>query len=292
MKTLKSYVKILIVPIVAFIMTNCEKSNEILNGIQAISEEDNITLIESIDISDELDDIIDEVIIEEFSVASKEEVSKDDSDDNKGISDCVVKTVEINGLRRTVILDFGDGCEMKNEHILSGKIMMVLVLDLDAKTIEITHSYEDFYVDDVSITGTSTISRIRENDNQNPEMTITFNKTLTWPDGETVTREGTKTREWIAGYSNKGWGDNVHLVSGNWSTTFKDGTIYSTVISEEKPLRREFSCRYIVSGLMTIDKGDKKGTIDFGNGECDNIAIFTTEGGEPEQFILRKRKRN
>lgn len=304
MKTLESYFKILVALSVGlFLMISCENSSDMPDEIQSISEEDNITLIESIDISDEVDDIIDEVIIEELSIANKEEASKDDKNDKndkKGRPECIEKTVindEIidNTRIRTITLDFGDGCEMKKRHVLSGKITMVVVLDLDTKEKEVTHTYEEgFTVDDVLVSGTSIITRIRENGNGNPQRTVIFNKTLEWPDGKIVNRNGEKTREWIEGYNNKGWGDNVHLISGNWETTFYNDdnttTIFSTVILT--PLRREFSCKYIVSGKKTIEKGTRKGTVDFGNGKCDNKATFTPKDGEPVEFTLRKRKRN
>lgn len=293
MKTLKSYFKILTTLIIGvFMIMSCENSSDMTDEVQSISEEETLTLIESNDINDEVDDIIDEVIAEEFGIAGKEEAAKNDNPSKNGRPDCAVKTIEIKGTTVSMTLDFGDGCEMKNGHVLSGKILMKATLDLDTKTKEITHTYDGFMVDDVSVSGTSTITRIRENEDGNPEMTTTFEKTLTWSDGEAVTRAGTKRRVWVEGYNNNGWGDNVYLTWGDWSTTFKDGTTYTTVISTDNPLRREFSCKYIVSGEMYIDKGEKKGTINFGDGSCDDKATFTPEDGESEEFTLRKRKRN
>lgn len=303
MKKIKLYFKTLVtLTLIVFVMVSCEKSIDVSDEILEISEEENITLIESNDINNEVDDIIDEIVFEEFDIAGKAEVSKNDilyRDKSPNCLEKIVVSEEINEETRirtkTIILDFGDGCKMKNKRVLSGKITMVLEKNLDTEEKIVTHTYEEgFMVDDVSVSGTSTITRIRENGN--PQRIVSFNKTLIWPDGKKVTRIGVKTREWIEGYNNNGWGDNVHLIWGEWETTFynEDGitptATFSTVISDENPLRREFSCKYIVSGIKTIDKGDIKGSVDFGDGDCDNIATFTPDGGEPVEFTLRKRR--
>jgi len=102
-----------------------------------------------------------------------------------------------------------------------------------------------------------------------------------------MSRVGEKTREWIEGYDTRTWGDNVYLITGNWTNTFKDGTIFSATITE--PLRREMSCRYIVSGIVEFVKGDATGSLNFGDGTCDNLAIYTNAEGVETEIVLRRR---
>jgi hypothetical protein len=66
------------------------------------------------------------------------------------------------------------------------------------------------------------------------------------------------------------------LISGNWTITKRDGTLRNVSIVE--PLRREMSCRYIVSGTVKIEQGEKNITVDYGNGDCDDLATAEIYG--------------
>lgn len=270
--------------------TSCEDSNsiDVLEVPEAISEEETIALVESDDISDEVDNIVDDFLIGDLSLGNKTEASKDEDGYHGGMPDCVTKTIVITDITKTVTLDFGDGCELPNGHILAGKIIMSYSFDLELQTITIVQSFEDFSFNEVKVTGENTFVRMRENENGNPQSAKTINVTLTWPDGEFMAREGTKTREWIEGYDTRTWGDNVYLITGNWTNTFKDGTVFSATITE--PLRREMSCRYIVSGVVKFVKNDAaNGSLNFGDGTCDNLAIYTDSEGVETEIVLRTR---
>lgn len=271
------------------VFTSCEDSNsvDILEVPEAISEEETIALVESDDIADEVDNIVDDFLIEDLSLGNKTEASREDGDKHGGMPDCVTKTIVLTNTTKMVTLDFGEGCELPNGHVLAGKIIMSYSFDLEMQIITIAQTFEDFSFNEVKVTGENTFVRMRENENGNPQSTKSINVTLTWPDGEFMSRVGEKTREWIEGYDTRTWGDNVYLITGNWTNTFKDGTIFSATITE--PLRREMSCRYIVSGIVEFVKGDATGSLNFGDGTCDNLAIYTNAEGVETEIVLRRR---
>lgn len=271
------------------VFTSCEDSNsvDILEVPEAISEEETIALVESDDIADEVDNIVDDFLIEDLSLGNKTEASREDGDKHGGMPDCVTKTIVLTNTTKMVTLDFGEGCELPNGHVLAGKIIMSYSFDLEMQIITIAQTFEDFSFNEVKVTGENTFVRIRENEKGNPQSTKSINVTLTWPDGEFMSRVGEKTREWIEGYDTRTWGDNVYLITGNWTNTFKDGTIFSATITE--PLRREMSCRYIVSGIVEFVKGDATGSLNFGDGTCDNLAIYTNAEGVETEIVLRRR---
>ena len=213
--------------------------------------------------------------------------SKNEGDRGNGRPDCVVKTVEMDGTTRTVTFDFGEGCEFPNGHIIAGKIIISHEYDVDAMTMTVTQTYEGFTFNDVTVEGQNTIVRTKENENGNPQSVKTMNVTMTWLDGETASRVGTKTREWIEGYDTREWGDNVFEITGSWTTTFKDGTVVSATIIT--PLRREMACRFIVSGVVELTKNDVTGMLDYGDGTCDNVAVYTDADGVETEITLRKR---
>lgn len=288
MKMYNLKLKLFLVLIVSsFVFISCEDANSIEDSAVSLTEDQTIALIESEDISDEVDNIVDDFLNEDFNLMSKNEVLKDEEANKGGRPECAIKTVVIDGSSKTVTFDFGDACTLPNGHVISGKIIMNFVFDLNAKTTTVTQIFEDFTFNEISMVGENTIVRTRENENGNPQSVKSINVALTWPDGETATKTGTKTREFIEGFDTKTWGDNVYLISGGWEVTFKDGTIFSSTIINS--LRREMACRFIVSGTVDIVKAEKVGTLDFGDGTCDNIATFTNTEGVVTEIVLRKR---
>jgi hypothetical protein len=271
----------------SLIFTSCE-NNDTIDMVESISEEETIVLVESEDISDEMDNIVDDLLFEDFATSGKEVASKNDGNNRGGMPDCVTRTVDVVGATKTVTIDFGEACELPNGHILSGKIIMVYVYDENSATVVVTITYDGFYFNEVAVEGSNSIVRTRENENGNPQSIKTINITLTWPDGEYISKEGTKTREWIEGFDTRIWSDNVYLITGNWTSIFKDGTVFSGNII--RALRREMSCRFIVSGIIEIVRGETRGVLNFGDGTCDNIAIFTDSEGVETEIILRRRK--
>jgi len=265
------------------LLFSCNDNDEALNVSEQISTDEAIAVAEADDVSDEVNNIIDD-----FFVAT-EDLSKSTETEGKiyDFLPCLTKTIVLTETTKTVTLDFGEGCELPSGNVLSGKIIMSYAIDTDVRSLTITHTYENFYFNEINIEGGNSIVRVRENENGNPESTITFNTTLTWPDGIFASREGTKTREFAEGSDTRTFGDNVFLITGNWSATFKDGTVVSANVLE--PLRREMACRFIVSGVLELEKGDRVGTLDFGDGSCDNIAILTNQDGEEFEVTLRGR---
>ncbi|WP_457609905.1 hypothetical protein [Lutibacter sp.] len=264
----------------SFLFTSCNNSENI-DLSESISADETNIFVEADNISDEVNNVIDDFFVEE-SLGAR---SEDNNPTDISSLGCMTRTVVVEGTIKTVTLDFGDGCELPNGTVLSGKIILVHAVDTDVKSLIVTYTFENFYFNELNIEGENTVVRVRENENGNPQSTLTVNMKITWPDGEFASRRGTKVREWIEGYDTRTFGDNVFLITGNWTTTFKNGTILSATIIE--PLRREMACRFIVSGVVELQKNNRNGSLNFGDGRCDNKAIFTNEEGEEFEVTLR-----
>lgn len=265
-----------------FFFTSCD-DNDTVDLSEPISADETIALVEVDDISDEINNVIDDYFAEEEQLLSKsEEESKTDD-----LLTCVTRTIVITDTLKVVTLDFGEGCELPSGNVLSGKIMMNYSIDPNLLTLTITYTYENFYFNEIHVEGENIIVRIRENENGNPQSTLTYNTTMTWPDGLYASKQGTKIREWIEGSDTRIFDDNVFLITGNWTVTFSDGSIFSSNIIVS--LRREMACRYIVSGIVEIQKLEIKDTLDFGDGSCDDKAILTNEAGETSEITLGTR---
>ncbi|MCX8483312.1 MAG: hypothetical protein ORN50_06985, partial [Crocinitomicaceae bacterium] len=115
-----------------------------------------------------------------------------------------------------------------------------------------------------------------------PIVVMNMQMTVTFPDGRVFERVGTRTREIIEGYGTPlVLADNIYKVTGSWSTTFPNTTIQTSTITT--PLLVKMSCiavnkPLLVKGVITFERNGNIATLDYGNGDCDNLAIFTING--------------
>jgi len=247
------------------------------------------------------DSIVSEEVIEEFSAVAVQaqadvDIATDDVssiidqtfDDeeyankleshgpHRYLPDCATVTRVITSTTKDVTIDFGDGCELKNGNTVSGIIMMHYLIDKTALTRTVEVTFDNFYSNDKKIEGSYSVFKERSNVNGNPQSTNTFNVTVTWADDTFASKTGTKVRELIEGQDTPEWADNVFLITGNWEFTGVDGVMHSGTITT--PLRKELACRFIVSGVIALQKDDLSATLDFGDGTCNNLAELTING--------------
>ena len=138
-------------------------------------------------------------------------------------------------------------------------------------------TFEDFTIDGNLIEGTKTISNI---DGINFSITLEGGK-ITFTDGTFITREMERNREWIVGLETPFfiW-DDEFLITGFSSGINRDGVEYNHTIVA--PLHKKMSCRWFVSGTIEMQNGDNLVILDYGDGECDNIATITVNGETTE----------
>ena len=144
---------------------------------------------------------------------------------------------------------------------------------------------QDYYINDIKVEGTITITNNGLNANNNLEFTVdVVNGKLTYTDLSVTTWISTRTNEWIEGdsttyFSNglAGICDDVYLITGTASGVNRNGLAYSVSITS--PLRKEICCRWVVSGTLDlIPSGLATRTVDFGSGTCDGNATVTING--------------
>ncbi len=243
------------------------------------------------------DDVEAVVLADDITADIDNVLEDDDSDFNllgKGVdqskssvADCVVRTVEENPNENTVTitLDFGEGCVGKRGREFSGKIIIVYEKTDTGYSKSVT--FEEFSIDGNQLGGAKSIVKVKENGNGNKEANHTVDLSLTLSTGEIVTLEGTRTREKIEGDDTFLRGDDVYSISGSWKFVNKDGIEFMGTITEN--LRREYACKYIVSGITEISKNGEVYTLDFGDGSCDNKATLTNANGESMEISLRNK---
>ncbi len=279
---------LLIIALFGLVIVSCNDEDPINEDTVATLELSAYSQAEIDDVSEGINDIIENIYFDiENQVASKNEASKSTSI-LKFIPDCVIITKVITGNTKNITVDFGDGCTMHNGNVLSGKIIMDITFNGGELKAIIKSSFNNLYFNGNKVEGvvTKTLTVV----NGIPEANINSDIKIIWEDETFATITGERKRVWIEGFGNLHFGDNVFLVSGNWTITKKDGTVRN--VSTVEPLRREMSCRYIVSGIVKIEQGDKEITVDYGDGECDDLAYALIDGRTIEFHIGQHRVRH
>jgi hypothetical protein len=258
-------------------------TGEELSGTEVISATE-------LKFSDETEMISEEVTaIAEEMYAADEISTTSKIDYNSGyLPDCTTVTIELTETTKEVTLDFGEGCEMPNGNTLSGIIYLSYALDMEAATNTIELNLENFMFNSVAVEGWASIVRSRSNENGNPQGVANASFSTTWPDATTASYTGTRTREWIEGFGTGFWGDNVFLITGKRTYVSRAGNEFVKEVIT--PLRREFSCRFIVSGVMEISRLGNTVSLDFGDGSCDAKGVLTYPDGTEEEIFLRRFK--
>jgi hypothetical protein len=284
MKNLKLTNKVwMYLVVVGLVFTSC--SNNETDEQEDAQDYSEVALSSEIDrASDTMDDIAIQVYEDQEAI---ENGANTDGDFDRSVNmfpDCVTITVVIESMYREITIDFGtEGCVI-NGNTIKGKMILSYTRNPDAQQITITKTFEDFYFNNKNIVGGHTLVKVLSNENGNPQFTRTTDITVIWPNGAQASRNGVKVREWVEGFGSGVWSDNVFEVTGNWTTTFVNGNTHSYEVII--PLRREVVCYYFVSGSIDVERTNFSGVFDYGEGDCDNQATFTFDGGEVIDITL------
>ena len=285
MKRQKFKIGMVAVALLGLVLTGCNNNDEIQEELKSevIDVKTTETQAEVDNVSEGVSAIIEETYLnEEFPDLRKTQTIK-----TQYLPKCVTVTIVLVQNKKTATIDFGDGCELRNGNFVSGKIILNYERDPEAATRMISYAFEGFYFNYKNVAGGGTILRERSNENGNPQSTKTFDITVTWPDESFASKEGVKVREWIEGVGSGTWGDNVFLITGNGTFTKKNGTVLSAEVIE--PLRRELACKFLVSGIVNLTKNENTAVLNYGYGECDDLAIVTINGEDREIHLGGRR---
>lgn len=199
-------------------------------------------------------------------------------------------TVTRDSANNTIIIDFGDGVEGPGGRVRKGKIIITYEGQKWAPGSFRRVTFKDFYIDDVRVEGVREHRNTSESRDENPQFSITLEGgKLTFPDSTTATREVNKVRTWFRATNPL---DDEITMEGTASGSRRDGVRYEVEIIERIVYKR--GCRRLrifipVAGVKQITSGENVVVIDYGDGECDNIATVTVNDGEPREINFKLR---
>lgn len=257
------------------VLTSCS-DNEDNSTVNMQSQDQDISeMILSSDM-DVVTASIEDYMIETYENQEDEE-ARGEAGSSKLMPECATVTIDAEQNFRELTIDFSSqGCVIRG-HLYRGQIVLTYTRDIDAEEISLSYVLNNFYFDNKQVSGSNTILKTLSNVNGNPQFTHTVNLTVTWPNGVEATRDGQIVREWVEGFGSGVFTDNVFEVTGYWASGFVNGNTHNYEIVT--PLRREMTCYYFVSGVLSVERTLFSGELDYGDGNCDNQAAFTFESG-------------
>lgn len=182
----------------------------------------------------------------------------------------------------SIMIDFGTGCTDARGVTRKGKIIINYVGKRFVSGSSITTTFDGYSRNDVKVEGTHTLTNTQANLTSFPRFTVVIaGGKLTFPDGKTITREQTFTREWQRASSptQDKW---VILSGSSASGTNKNGKSYTMNVTKDLVYSR--ACQIsnkvfiAVSGTKVFVADSKTYTVDYGDGNCDNDITVTLGG--------------
>lgn len=186
----------------------------------------------------------------------------------------------------TKTIDFGStGCTLNNGNVVKGKIITSFVYQPNASSHVINYTFDNFYHNNIKFVGAKTFTRSMTATSAtsvpHPIVTMQLDMTITMPNGNVYTRVGSRTREFVEGFNTNTFLDNIYKITGSWTTTNQNGNQHTATITE--PLMAKMSCvvlnkPILARGIITFVKNNVTSTLNYGDGTCDNLAVFTING--------------
>jgi hypothetical protein len=191
---------------------------------------------------------------------------------------------------KTITIDYGAGCTGFYGSTRKGKIIIVVSNRRTVLNATRTVSFENYYFNGIKVEGTKVFKNLGPNASQNIEISVTLTGgKLTLPDGKTIERAFDHKREWIAGFATKNIWDDECLITGTASGKNINGVAYTNTILSALHWKRV--CEFLVSGVIKFEReGTEPVELDYGQGECDAIAVLK-RGDQTREIVLRHKHR-
>jgi hypothetical protein len=177
----------------------------------------------------------------------------------------------------TLTVDFGNGCTSSGDGITrSGSITYIYSGRLSTPGTVVTASFNNYTVNHYQLTGSYKITNNSSLTNFSLKADVT-NGTITYPNDSVYSFSGTRTWTLNTPIDSTVFLNNSFDITGNYTITNASGASLTATIST--PLLRQLTCPFIVSGVTafvyTSGSLVVDGTLDYGNGVCDNKALVT-----------------
>lgn len=177
----------------------------------------------------------------------------------------------------TITIEYGDSTITKHGRVIGGTVKIEISGEKNTDGSSRKISYIGCTIDSIGIDGTSSETFIGDNVTIR-KTTNTSDVTFTLADGAVIERVGTTIREWLAGLATTtDRSDDLIQTTGSINVKCSTGDTYARLITE--PLINLGDCHHPVKGIVQYSQnGTVLAELNYGDGNCDNLAVMTTDG--------------
>ena len=186
----------------------------------------------------------------------------------------------------SVILDFGDSCELEDSIVASGKITITLYGQRLRKPDSLVAVFDNFSVSDNTFSGTLvTINKGRDAQGRRQVNYILRNGRFTDENGNTMTMNFDRLHSWDNNGTPANFDDDILFITGHSDGVTFSGVSFTSTITTT--LELPVSCGCIIKGVKEISvDGSDVYSLDFGDGTCDDTAVLTHPDGTTEEITV------
>ncbi|MFT3825111.1 MAG: hypothetical protein QM731_14400 [Chitinophagaceae bacterium] len=186
---------------------------------------------------------------------------------------------------KTMVVDFGAGCVSSNGITRKGKFTATISGKLHKTGTTVTVTFDGYYVNGYKVEGTYSITN-NSTANGSSFTTSTTGGKITSPLGSYYNYSGTHTLTQTAGAGTLSFEDDVFSLTGSSKSSTSAGKSLDVTITS--PLVKKMSCKNIVSGVQSFTYLQFiSGTLDYGDGTCDNKAVLKIGSSSTEITLPR-----
>ena len=208
-------------------------------------------------------------------------------------STCPVVTTSNGGFPVTLTLDFGTGCTTSKGYQMSGVIHGTVSGKTDDSGALVNLRLDNLSINGNKVSGSIALKTTGKSGTAQQSLSFTLaafkmdntegqhleisqlTGTLTQTEGQTTTPK--------TGGGTLALKDDVFEIAFEGMGTDPEGKAFS--LKTTRPLRREYGCEYIVSGIITYDVEPIAKSADYGNGTCDN-KLTVSAGGISKEVVM------
>lgn len=185
---------------------------------------------------------------------------------------------------KTVTIDFGSGCLGRDGKYRSGKIVSIYTNRMMVPGAKVSTTFLDYHVDSFKIEGTHITENTSTSNMQGWKVTVLDGQVTNTATNRWVKWSSTKSILQVEGNGTPAFPmDDVYKITGSTRGSNSGGHTWTAVIGQ--PLIKKFACRWIVKGTVRIIIDGHEALLDYGNGDCDKLAIIYINGN-PHVIIL------
>ena len=211
--------------------------------------------------------------------------------DGRDKTDCKTVTIEPEEkdvFPKTITIDFGDGCEIKEGQIKKGRIIMEVSAAPNAERWTKKIRFDGYAVNNKVFKGGKNITYVKEGRRGLPTWQSNSRVRVHWDEDSFVQHSSERTRVQTRGFDTpRRPMDDAFIISGSGTGINRTGLGYKRTI--EEPLNISRDCRWVKKGVVKLlVRGKSEIILDYGEGSCDNIATITKDGESKEIKLKRK----